>query len=155
MHRRTNTLQGPEGWSSQPQKNWFPKSGEPKISRFVFPLPPPFRSFGVSLGVFSCNFGGVLKRRGPQMCTFGVLGLSSEAPAAPKPPGIHTAREPKRTYFRVSAPQTPSKFNEKTPRETEKERNGGGRGKKRAKFLAVRRREVVQGSPNQQQPQQP
>ena len=46
------------------------------------------------------------------------------------------------------------KFNEKTPRETHKERNGGGRGKKRAKFWAVRRK-VVQGSPNQQQPQQP
>ena len=31
------------------------------------------------------------------MCTFGVLGLSFEAPAAPKPPGFHTtAREPKR-----------------------------------------------------------
>ena len=37
------------------------------------------------------------------MCAFGVLGLSCEAPAAPKPPGSHTtAREPKRVQ-----PQTP------------------------------------------------
>ena len=36
------------------------------------------------------------------MFTFGVLGLSCEAPAAPKPPGFHTtAREPKRGHLRV------------------------------------------------------
>ena len=49
------------------------KGGRPKISRFFFPFPPPFRCFCVSLGVFSWNFGGVLKRRCPEMCTFGVL----------------------------------------------------------------------------------
>ena len=38
--------------------------------------------------------------------------------------------------------KTPPKFHEKTPRERQKERNGGGRGEKRAKFWAVRRREV-------------
>ena len=32
----------------------------PKFRAF-FPLPPPFRSFCVSLGVFSWNFGGLLK----------------------------------------------------------------------------------------------
>ena len=38
------------------------------------------------------------------MCTFGVLGLSCEAPAAPKPPGLHTtAREPKRAHVRALA----------------------------------------------------
>ena len=37
---------------------------------------------------------------------------------------------------------TPPKFNEKTPRVTQKERNGGLRGEKRAKFWAVRRRRV-------------
>ena len=31
-----------------------------------------FRSFCVSLGVFSWNFGGVFEGRGPEMCTFGV-----------------------------------------------------------------------------------
>ena len=57
-----------------------PKGGGPKISRFFFPFPPPFRSHCVSLGVFSWNFGGVLKRRCPQMCTLGVLGLSCASP---------------------------------------------------------------------------
>ena len=38
--------------------------------------------------------------------------------------------------MRVPALQTPPKFHEKTPRETQKERNGGGKGRKRAKFQA-------------------
>ena len=47
-----------------------------------------------------------------------------------------TAREPKRTHLTVPAFKKPPKLNEKTPRETQKERNGGGRGKKKAKFWA-------------------
>ena len=43
---------GPEGWGPE---GWAPA----QISRFFFPFPPPFRSFCVSLGVFSWNFGGV------------------------------------------------------------------------------------------------
>ena len=60
-----------------------------------FPSPATvFYSFLPLLGVLSWNFGGVLKRRGPEMCTFGVLGLSCEAGAALRPPGLHTtARE--------------------------------------------------------------
>ena len=50
-----------------------PSAEPPKISLFFFPLPPPFRSFSVSLGVFSLNFGGVFEAPGPQMCTFGLL----------------------------------------------------------------------------------
>ena len=53
-----------------------PSAEPPKISLF-FPLSrPPFCSFSVSLGVFSLNFGGVFEGRDPEMCTFGVLGLS-------------------------------------------------------------------------------
>ena len=82
---------GPEGWA------------EPKISRFFCPLPPPCSFFFFSLGIFSClfsfslgvfsylffslggrfvEFGGVIDGQDPQMCLFGVLGLSCEAPAA-------------------------------------------------------------------------
>ena len=43
---------------------------------------PHFRSLSLSLGVFSWNSGGVIEGRDPQMCTFGVLGLSCETPAA-------------------------------------------------------------------------
>ena len=41
-----------------------------------------FLSFFPLLGVLSWNFGGVSKRQDPSMCTFGVLGLSRETPAA-------------------------------------------------------------------------
>ena len=78
------TFFGPMGglvfWGSE---GWDPEGGVPKIPRFFIPFPPPFRSFCVSLGVFSWNVGGVWKRRGRQMCTFGVLRLLCEAPAAP------------------------------------------------------------------------
>ena len=40
----------------------------------------------------------------------------------------------KRAHLRVPALQTPPKFHENTPRETQKERNGGGRGKKARNF---------------------
>ena len=83
---------GAEGWGS-------------KISRFFFPLSPPDHFIlSVSLcGVFSWNFGGVFESGGiALMCAFGVLGLSCEAPAAPK------------------------------PGEREEERNVGERGKKKA-----------------------
>ena len=58
-----------------------------------------------------------------------------------------TAREPKRVHLRVRPSKTPPKFQEKTPRETEKERNGGGRGGKKAKFWAVRGRGPAEGCP--------
>ena len=86
----------------------FPRTAVPKDRRSQgppFPGPPfpgpPFlwtaqnfalffslsrrkiRSFLPSLEVFPWNFDGVFEGRDPQMCTFGVLGLSCEAPAAP------------------------------------------------------------------------
>ena len=62
---------GPEGWGGQ-----------------NFALFLPF-SIAVSLSLCLCGcllveFWWCLKRRSPQMCTFGVLGLLCEAPAAPK-----------------------------------------------------------------------
>ena len=40
-----------EGRGPQTQKDGAPKGGGRKISRFLFPLPPPFHSFGVFLGL--------------------------------------------------------------------------------------------------------
>ena len=54
----------------------------PKISLFFFSLHRKFQSFFSLWGVFSLNFGGVFESRCAQMCTFGVLWLSCEAPAA-------------------------------------------------------------------------
>ena len=65
---------GPKGGP----KGGGPKGGGPKF-RVFFPLPPQF-SFP-SLGIFSWNLGGVSDGPDPQLCTFGVLWLSCEAPA--------------------------------------------------------------------------
>ena len=126
--------------------------GGPKISRFFFPFPPPFRCFCVSLGVFSWNFGGVLKRRCPQMCTFGVLRLSCASPGGPVwwSAGIsHDDTESPNVHFGGPRPsKTPPKFNEKTPRETQKQRNGGGKGKKKSEILGGGGSREVQTSNN-------
>ena len=55
-----------------------------------------FALFFPSLGVFSWDFGGVLKHRDPSQCArCGVLGLSCEAPAAPlHPSGPHPGGPP-------------------------------------------------------------
>ena len=90
-------------------KSGAPKGGGPKISRFFpspgklvlfFPLWGSSRGilvvfsagFGDFPGVFSWNFGGVFERRGAQRCTFGVLGLLCEAPAAPLHYTLHTTQ---------------------------------------------------------------
>ena len=76
------------------QKGWGPEGGAPKVGpRRVG--GPKFRAFSslsrhrfavsVSLwGSFSWNFGGVLKRRDPEMCTFGV---SRAVVCEPRRPG--------------------------------------------------------------------
>ena len=42
-----------------PPLHWTPLRRTAQNFALFFPLPPPFRSFRVSLGVFSLNFGGV------------------------------------------------------------------------------------------------
>ena len=59
------------------------RGGEPKISRFFF-LSPAEISFCLLSGGPLVEFWWCLKRRGAQMCAFGVLWLLCEAPAAPK-----------------------------------------------------------------------
>ena len=54
----------------------------PKFRSF-FPSRRKIRSFLPSMGVFSLNFGGVFEDRDPQMCTFGILGLSCASPGGP------------------------------------------------------------------------
>ena len=130
----------PEGWGAQTQKGGAPKGGapkggapkggapkggRPKISRF-FSLPATiFFLSSLSWGSFRGILVGFLKRKGPEMCTFGVLGLSCASPRRPGlvgPPGFHTtAREPKRAHFRALAFKTPPKFNEKTSQREKKE----------------------------------
>ena len=72
-------------------KGGAPKGGGPKISRFFFPLPLPFSLFLSLLGLL-VELWWCLKRWGHQMCLFGVLGLSCEAPAARLVRGTRLAR---------------------------------------------------------------
>ena len=65
-----------------------PKGAGTKFRTFCLSLPPQFSFFLPSLGCLFVEFWWCLRRGGRQMCTFGVLGLSCEAPAAPKPPGL-------------------------------------------------------------------
>ena len=68
---------GPKG-GAQTQKNRAPKGsrvGSPKFRAFFSVSHHQFRSFSLSLSVFSWFFGGVCEDRGRQMCTFGVLGF--------------------------------------------------------------------------------
>ena len=112
-----------------------PKGGE--TFRVVFSVSRPhFRSFCLSLGVFSWFFGGVWWCGDHHMCTFGVLGLSCEAQAVPKPPWFHTTtREPKSAHLRVPVftKTTKNSTRRHTVREIQSE-NGGGRGKKERNF---------------------
>ena len=62
-----------KGWGP---KGWGPCGG-PRISRFFFPSPATvFILFSLSCWSFRGILVVFLKRRGAQMCTFGVLGLS-------------------------------------------------------------------------------
>ena len=111
--------------------------GRPKISLSFFSSPVPFSLF-LSLSVcLLVEFWWCLKRWGDQMCTFGVLWLSCETPAALGPPGFHmTTRELQTCKFESpGASKTPPKFNEKTARERDKKsENGAGKGKKERHF---------------------
>ncbi len=50
-----------------------------------------------------------LKHRGPEMCTYGVLRLSCEAPAAPKPPGVLTTARVGSETLQEGVLRSPSK----------------------------------------------
>ena len=70
---------GPEGWGPE---GWGPEGwGAQNFALFFLTLPPPFFFFLLSWGSWTLV---VLKRQVPEMCTFGVLGLSCEAPARKK-----------------------------------------------------------------------
>ena len=111
--------------------------------RAFFPSPttnflPFFLSWGSSREILV-----VFEAPGPEMCTFGVLGLSCASPGGPVWWGrrgfTRQSESPKRAHLRVQAFKNTTKIQRKGPtREGEKNKNSGGRGKKRAKFWAVR-----------------
>ena len=74
---------GVRRWGAQPRKSGGSKGGGskgggPEILRFFFPVRSQFSFFSSLSGGLLVKFWWCLKRRSPEMCTFGVLGLSCE-----------------------------------------------------------------------------
>ena len=108
----------PKG-GAQTQKKLGPEGWLPKFRSF-FRLPPPFRSFCLSLCVFLLNFGGVCEDRDPQMCTFGLSGCRVKPRRLRGRRGFTQQPEnPKREH--LTAPALPNTT--KKPREDPKEAN--------------------------------
>ena len=104
-----------QGWASKggAPKCGAPKGGRPEISRFFSISRHHFRFFCLSLGV-SWFSGGVWKRQGRQMFTFGVLGLSCEAG---EPTPLRRVSASGSTFHRWGCPQcSKTKKGESVPR---------------------------------------
>ena len=131
---------GPKGWGArgvEGRRVGFPKSGVPEgwggggegweAQNFaLFSLSrPQFRSFCLSLSVFSWNFGGVGNATWPQR-----VWLGQKKNLAPK------GDSPRAQLGTFQGPglQKPPKFHERTPRERRKKDNCGWRGKKERNF---------------------
>ena len=133
----------PEGWGPE---GWGPEGWGPKISRFFSFSRHSFHSF---LLLF-WSFRGILVvfeapgRSNVHVWSSRAVVCEPRRPGLVGPPGFHTtAREPKRAHLRVPVFKNTTKIQRKgSTREGEKNKNCGGRGKKRAKFWAVRRRAV-------------
>ena len=113
--------------------------GGPKFRAFFSLSRHKFRSFLLSGGLL-VEFWWCLKRRGAQMCTFGVLRLSCEAPAAPGAAGVShdNQRAQTCTFERPGASKNTTKIQrEDTQRGKKRTKFVAGEGKKRAKFWAV------------------
>ena len=115
---------GREGWGAQNFALFFP------LSRSIFAL-------FVSLLVSSRGILVVFSKAGPQMCTFGVLGLSCEAPAATNPPRVshHSPRAQTCTFEGPGLHKNNQNSTRRPPERHKKERNGGGKGKKKREIL--------------------
>ena len=136
---------GPNPEKVEPRKGGAPKGGArrvggPKFRAFFSLLPPQFSSFLLSLswGPF-VEFWWCLKHRGLEMCTFGVLGLSCASPGGPVWWGRRGfTRQPESPNVHISGfrpSKTPTKVNERTPRERKKNENCGGRREKKSEIL--------------------
>ena len=116
----------PKGW--RPQKGWGPERVGAQNFALFFASPATIFIVSSSLGGSFREISVVLlKRRNPQMCTFGVLGQRE------------SHRQP-RTHSRALALQQHHQNSTKRrPREEEKKKNAAGGGEKSAKFGAVQR----------------
>ena len=129
--------------SAGPSSAGPPSAGPPKISLFFFPFPPPFRSFGISLGVFSLNFGGFCEDRDPHMCTFGLSGCRVKPRRLRGRRGFTQQPDSKRAHLRPRRFQTPR---EDPQRDAERAKRWREREKKARNFgLPTLRGPTLQG----------
>ena len=138
---------GPEGWGPEggpkgggPKgggpKGGGPKGGGPKISRFFSPLPPQNSFFSSLSGGLLVEFWWCLKRRGGQMCTFGVLWLSCEARSGGAAGVSHDSPRAQTCTFEGPGLQKHNQNSTKRhPEREEKNEFCGGRGKKKSEIL--------------------
>ena len=109
-----------------------PPSAGPSLHWTPLRRTTKFRSFfPSSVSLFLC-----LKRRDPQMCTFRLSGCRVKPRRLRGRRGF--TRQPensKREHMRVLALQTPPKFHEKTPRETQKRAKWWREREKKRKIL--------------------
>ena len=133
--RRGGPRVGAEGWGAQ---------------NFALFLLSPTGNFILSSlsGGFLVEFWWCLKRRDAQMCAFGVLWLSCEAPAARSGGAARASHDDQRaqtcTFERPGASNT-TKIPREDPQREKKERNFRRERKKRANFGRSRGRSVSGG----------
>ena len=126
---------GPKGGAP---KGGAPNGGGPKFRAFFPSSATIFFLHSLSCGPY-VEFCWCLKRRGPEMCTFGVLGLSCASPGGPVWWGRRGfTRQPENSkcaHFRVPANKKTNKIQRKDPRERKKNENCGGRREKKSEIL--------------------
>ena len=170
---------GPKGGGPKPSKSGAPKRVEAQNFALFFPLPPQFSFFSPSLVDPFVEFWWCLKRQGAQMCTFGVLGLSCEAPAAPKPPkegrkyekffqshsawivlglscetpeaaGVsHDNQSPNGHILGSGDSKKPTKIQRKDPQEREKRMKTVSKKREKNEILGVQREGGAEGGPTE------
>ena len=95
---------GPKGGGP---KGGGPKGGGAQNFALFFPLLPQNSFFSSLSGGLLVEFWWCLKRRGAQMCTFGVLWLSCEAPAARSRRGFTRQHDQTETLKPTPTRETP------------------------------------------------
>ena len=120
-------------------ETWGPRRWGPRNFALFFPSPPQFSFFLLSLGGPFVEIWECLKRRGPEICTFGCR----VKPRRPRSRRGFT-RQPESPNVHISGPR-PSKHHQNSTNRHPRERGKrakivAGEGKKRAKFWAVRRK---------------
>ena len=143
---------GPEGWGPE---GWGPEGwGAQNFALFCSLSRRKIRSFLPSLGVFSLNFGGVLKTKTLKCARLEFSGCRVRAPAARSGGAAGVSHDSQRaqtcTFEGLGLQNTTKIQREDTQRGKKRTNFAAGEGQKRAKFWAVQGKDGPRkGVPNQ------